>query len=175
MEFSLAFNGDIELIQKANSINLIECYFGTASQNPVGSGRPVSQMANVDRRGIEGAVRLAHSAGKKFNYLVNAACMGNMEYTGKKLNQIIEQFDWLVSAQVDMVTLANPVLIDLCRKRYPNLKISVSSFAMVDSIEAAKFYNSLGVHEITVRKGGAGFQAARKNAGRPFRAIYRLW
>lgn len=31
MEFSLAFNGDIELIQKANSINLIECYFGTAS------------------------------------------------------------------------------------------------------------------------------------------------
>ncbi len=27
MEFSLAFNGDIELIQKANSINLIECYF----------------------------------------------------------------------------------------------------------------------------------------------------
>ena len=114
MEFSLAFNGDIELIQKANSINLIECYFGTASQNPVGSGRPVSQMANVDRRGIEDAVRLAHSAGKKFNYLVNAACMGNMEYTGKKLNQIIEQFDWLVSAQVDMVTLANPVLIDLC-------------------------------------------------------------
>lgn len=153
MEFSLAFNGDIELIQKANSINLIECYFGTASQNPVGSGRPVSQMANVDRRGIEDAVRLAHSAGKKFNYLVNAACMGNMEYTGKKLNQIMEQFDWLVSAQVDMVTLANPVLIDLCRKRYPNLKISVSSFAMVDSIEAAKFYNSLGVHEITVRNG----------------------
>ena len=60
---------------------------------------------------------------------------------------------WLTQIGADMVTIANPYIIDMCRSKYPELKVSVSSFVLVDSVESAKYYDRLGVSEITVRNG----------------------
>lgn len=153
MKYSLAYNGDVDLIHKTADLEDIEYYYGTVSDNPVGSGRPAYQMAFVDRDNVIRAIEAAHKYNKKFNVLMNAACMSNQEYTGGKRNEIADFLKWLTQIGADMVTIANPYLIDMCRSKYPELKVSVSSFALVDSIESAKYYDWLGVSEITVRNG----------------------
>lgn len=153
MKYSLAYNGDLDLIDRTADLKDIEYYYGTVSDNPVGSGRPVHQMSYVGRDNIIQAVELAHSKNKKFNLLMNAACMANQEYNPENEKLIVEFLDWASQIGVDMVTIANPYIINICRKKFPDLKISLSSFALVDSVESAKYYDHLGVSEITVRNG----------------------
>lgn len=153
MKYSLAYNGDLELIHKTEDLEDIEYYYGTVSKNPVGSGRPVYQMSFIGHDNIAQAIEVAHKYNKKFNVLMNAACLSNQEYTSEKRNEIWDFLKWLTQIGVDMVTIANPYIIDMCRSKYPELKISVSSFALVDSVESAKYYDRLGVSEITVCNG----------------------
>ena len=47
MQYSLAYNGDLDLIHKTADLEDIEYYYGTVSDNPVGSGRPVYEMADA--------------------------------------------------------------------------------------------------------------------------------
>ena len=148
MKYSLAYNGDLELIHKTEELEDIEYYYGTVSKNPVGSGRPVHQMSFIGHDNIAQAIEAAHKYNKKFNVLMNAACLSNQEYTSEKRNEISDFLRWLTQIGVDMVTIANPYIIDMCRSKYPELKISVSSFALVDSVESAKYYDRLGVSEI---------------------------
>ncbi len=84
MQYSLAYNGDLDLIHKTADLEDIEYYYGTVSDNPVGSGRPVYEMAFVGRDNIIHAINAAHKYDKKFNVLMNAACMSNQEYGSVK-------------------------------------------------------------------------------------------
>lgn len=153
MQFSLAYNGDTNLIEKTSHLDKISTYYGSMSSQLFGSGRPTLHMAKVDKANIEQAVELAHHYNKKFNYLMNSSCMNNLEYTEAYRCEIFEMLRYLEDIQVDLVTIANPLLIEWCANYFPNLRISVSSFLLIDSIEAAKYYDDLGVAEITLRNG----------------------
>ena len=153
MKYSLAYNGDINLIEKTSHLENISTYYGAVSSQLFGSGRPTRHMAKVDNTNIEQAGKLAHSYNKKFNYLMNSACMNNLEYTEAYRREIFEMLRYLESIGVDLVTMANPLLIEWCANNFCNFQISVSSFLLVDTIEAAKYYDDLGVAEITLRNG----------------------
>ena len=48
MKFSLAYNGDINLIEKTSHLDNIKTYYGSLSTHLFGSGRPTRHMAKVD-------------------------------------------------------------------------------------------------------------------------------
>ncbi|MEK4998156.1 peptidase U32 family protein [Paenibacillus sp. FSL H7-0918] len=164
MKISVPYNGDIQLIDELGGYEYISCFFGGSSKEGCGSGRSAAAMPISTRSDIEQAVKRAHMYNKEFNYLMNSSCLGNREYEDEGYRQIVDQMDWAAEIGVDWITLANQLLVDICRRRHPEIKVSLSSFAVVESVERAKYFDSMGVKEITVRE----------NIARDFRLLERI-
>lgn len=57
---------------------------------------------------------------------------------------------WLSELNVEYVTVVSPFLGQWIKSNYPDFKITVSSFANVNSIPKAKFWEDIGADEITL-------------------------
>jgi len=93
-------------------------------------------------------IRLAHSAGLTFNYLLNAPCMNNMEWREDTYWELIQELEWLSNAEVESVTVTIPYLLELIKHQFPHLKVEVSTIAHVNSVARAKLFESLGADSI---------------------------
>jgi collagenase-like PrtC family protease len=152
MKISVAYNGDLQLIEGLRKFKAAVNVFGAPSSLITGGGRSSFILPTVTSQDIEKAVAKAHECGIQFNYVMNSSCMGNNEYSQAYYRQIVEHLSWISDIGVDWVTIAIPYLIEICRKKFPHLKVSLSTFAMVESVERARYYDELGVSEITVRE-----------------------
>jgi collagenase-like PrtC family protease len=115
-----------------------------------GGGRPGYLLPKISRKDAEKHISIAQSKGIEFNYLLNSSCLGNIEFTKKFNKEIIEHLEWLCEIGTSYVTLAIPYFIELIKKKFPQLKVNVSSLAHVNSIQRAKFYEDLGADMITL-------------------------
>jgi collagenase-like PrtC family protease len=86
----------------------------------------------------------------EFSYLLNAPCLGNLQYSKKGYGQLIELLEWIDHARADSVTVGIPYLVDLARKRFPRLKVKVSTTARVNTMRKALQYEDMGVEEIII-------------------------
>ncbi|MBL7197043.1 MAG: U32 family peptidase [Candidatus Omnitrophica bacterium] len=153
MEFSIPTNWQKELLQGLKQVNAtcqIKEVYGKLSLDDVGGGRTASALAFVSQEEAKEQIKDLHRNGYKFNYLLNAVCMGNMEFTRKGQRKIRKLLEWLIENKIDSVTLANPYLAMWVKDNFPNLSISVSAMANIDSPNRAKFWESLGVDKITL-------------------------
>ena len=73
-----------------------------------------------------------------------------MEFTRTGQRQIRRLLDWLSVIDVDSVTVAIPYLAQMIKKNYPRLKIHASSFANIDSVSMAKYWEDLGADLIVL-------------------------
>jgi len=104
----------------------------------------------VSRAGLKKHVEDIHKRGLLFNYLLNAACLGNAEFTPGGRRQIRSLLDWLVQIKADSVTVAVPYLAQLIKKHYPRLRLYVSSFANINSLPKALFWQDMGADLIVL-------------------------
>ena len=95
-------------------------------------------------------IKLVHSAGLDFNYLLNAPCMGNMEWDEDTHRELIEHIEWLCQVGVDRITVAIPYLLELVKRQFPQLKVEISTISHVNSVARARFFESLGADAIMV-------------------------
>lgn len=148
MRLSVGTNFDDRLLENLDA-TLVTNVYGKLTEDIIGGGRPSFALPKVDVDRVRTHIELCHKKGIEFNYLLNSVCMDNMELTSNMNHQIMEFLDILEEWKVDWVTVTIPYLIELVKKRLPRVKVSVSSFAHVDSIQRAKHYEQLGVDEIT--------------------------
>lgn len=152
MEFSVPTNWQAEITEALPVLNksgeIAEVY-GKLALDELGGGRPASALAFVSRREAERQIKILRRVGFKFNYLLNALCMDNMEFTAIGQRRMRRLCEWLVKVGVDSVTIANPYVALWIKKNYPSLSLSVSVIAHVDSLNRAKFWEGLGVDKIT--------------------------
>lgn len=149
MKLSVPFNGEPDLLERINKEKVVEVY-GKLTRDLIGGGRPSCANPFVSRRRLISSVGQAHSYGIKFNYLFNATCIGNLEWTNSWQKKIRAHLDWLDKIGVDGITVAVPYLAEIIKKIYPNFELSVSSLARVDSVSRAKHWEDLGADEITL-------------------------
>jgi collagenase-like PrtC family protease len=124
--------------------------YGSLPTEIVGSGRQTALLPAVDREGASEHIRQAHRLGFKFNYLINTSCLGNREYTGDFHRPMLKYMEWIAEQKPDLVTVTLPFIAQIIKKQFSSLKISVSKYANVDSLEKAKFWEDLGADEITI-------------------------
>ncbi len=152
MEFSIPTNWDSEIISGLVSLDknteVVEIY-GKLASDEIGGGRTSSSLAFVTRNQAKRHINEAHKAGFKFNYLLNALCIDNLEFTRKGQKMISGLMDWVIKSGTDSVTVSNPYLAMWIKRNYPLVKIDVSAMANVDSPIRAKFWEDLGVNKIT--------------------------
>lgn len=149
MKFSVPTNWSLQLLQRLNSYS-VEDIYGALDCDLIGGVRPTYALNKVDREFVKNYIEVVHSNGMKFNYILNAPCLNNMEYDKEFHLQIIEHLKWISDIGVDSVTVTIPYLIEIIKKQFPELKIRVSLLARVSSIQRVKFFEALGADIITL-------------------------
>jgi len=163
MKFSVATNFEADFIEKINKKEVNEI-FGKLAVDFIGGGRSSYILPFVSKHRLEQHIQEAHNNNLEFNYLLNAACLGNREFTPYGQRKIRELLDWLEGIKVDSVTVTIPYLVKLIKKRYPRLKVYASLMAHISSLGTAKYWEDLGVELITLDSPiiNRDFQALKK-------------
>ena len=149
MKLSVACNFDEELLPAIKDFPVYEIY-GKLTQDFLGGGRPSFYLPEVNEKKLQSFVELTHQHGIEFNYLLNSSAMDNIEFTRdgqRKLDQLLE---WLDEIAVDSVTVANPFLLRLVKKRHPRIKVRVSSHRYTDNPRKVRFWVEQGADVIVV-------------------------
>lgn len=149
MRLSIPSNWDNKLIKNLSGLPVVT-YYAKLREDIVGGGRPSAALPGVSQKEVKEHIELIHSSKASFNYVLNASCLGNNEYLVSTRKQIFKLIDWLVSIEVDSVTVSIPLLLQWLKKNFPSLKVSISVFSHVDTINQAKMYEDLGADEITI-------------------------
>jgi len=129
----------------------VYCIYGKLTADFVGGGRPSFIIPSVGAKQVQEHVRQAHNNGLEFNYLLNATCLCNKEYTISGQRRIRSLLDWLLKIKVDAVTVSIPYLAQLIKKEYPQFKIHISVSAGVDCLRKARYWQELGADCITLQ------------------------
>ncbi|MBM3251392.1 MAG: hypothetical protein FJZ11_01245 [Candidatus Omnitrophica bacterium] len=148
MKFSVPFNGQSDLLRSLNKEKITEIY-GKLTQDFLGGGRASCINPYVSKNKISSCVKEAHKSGLSFNYLLNASCLGNKEWTRSGQNTLRNLLDWLSGIDVDTICISSPYLMRIIKKRYP-FKITVSSITQIRSVAQAVEWEELGADEIAL-------------------------
>ena len=149
LKFSVPTNWQWDLIRSLTG-DCIDEIFGKLKDDPVGGLRNAYSLPAISRKQAVRYIQEIHKKGMKFNYVLNSICLNNYEWTRRGQGKIRGFLDWLMAAGVDRVTVSMPYLLQVVKKGYPGLAITVSTGAGVDTIEKAKYWESLGADEITL-------------------------
>jgi len=147
--FSVATNFDDGLIDGLSGYPVGEL-FGKLSRDHIGGGRASFMLPDTGKKAFVRHVRKARDAGIGFNYLVNPACMDNMEHTRRGLNRLERVIGFARDAGATAVTISLPSILPFIKSRFPDLRVRVGVFARVDSVAKAKFWEDLGADCITL-------------------------
>ena len=133
----------------ASKIKVAELY-GSASGIGWGTGRHPSELPRVDFEQVCEHVRLARLQGFRFNYIINSVCYGNKEYNNESIKELINLIGNCVDSGVDVITIANPFLIQLISRNFPKITVNASVIAGIKNIKNAHFFNNSGAKRITI-------------------------
>ena len=149
MKLSVATNFDNQLIGQIADYPVTEIY-GKLTSDAVGGGRASYTTQQVNWPTLISHINCAHKHGIKFNYLLNASCFGNREWTRRGIRDLRRLLDRLSESGVDAVTVSTPYLVEIIRKHYPHLLIRIGIFANIDSPDRARFWEDLGANVLTL-------------------------
>lgn len=149
MKLRVGTNWDFALLNALEGTS-VDALFGKLPFDVIGGARPGFVLPQVDRAYVERYIRACHGKGIEFSYLLNAPCLGNLQYSRKGYRQIIDLLEWVDQSEADSVVVGVPYLIDLIRKRFPRLKIKASTTARVNTVRKALQYEDMGVEEIII-------------------------
>jgi len=149
MRLSVPANFDPDLVPQL-ALFPVEDVYGKLPWDVVGGGRPSYMGTPITERSLSTYVgRLAHH-GIDFNYLLNASCLGNREFSRswqKKTTRLLERLEEM---GVHRLTVSTPFLLELVKRRFPSFKVKVGIYAQVDSPRRARFWSDLGADAITL-------------------------
>jgi len=149
MKLRLGANWDLSLLDSLKGTS-VDTLFGKLPFDIVGGARPGFVLPQVKRNDVKRYIQACHEKGLEFSYLLNAPCLGNLQYSKKGYGQLIDLLEWIDQSNADSVIVGIPYLIDLVRKRFPRLKVKVSTTARVNTVRKALQYEEMGVEEIII-------------------------
>jgi collagenase-like PrtC family protease len=161
MRYSVATNWDLGLLEKLDGTS-VEGLYGQMWGDPIGGGRMALFIPKVGKKEVASFIAEVRKRGLGFNYLINSTCLDNLEFTKKGYRNIRDHLEWISSTGVDMVTVTLPFLLQMVKRDFPNLKVCVSSFARVQNVHLAHFWEDSGADKIILPESiGRDFQALR--------------
>jgi len=113
-----------------------------------GSGR--NYVHEVDISEIARQVEIADKNDIHISLAFNTVCFGAEKFSEGFRNEFIKLIGEIRKAGIDRIIISDPYMMEIVREKFPNIKIIVSVFSEVDSINRLKFYNDLGVDRIVI-------------------------
>jgi collagenase-like PrtC family protease len=145
--FSVASNFDDELPGRLAGLDVDEL-FGACDESPLGHGRPRAVTPPVSWKDLSRHVRRCRDAGIGFNLLLNPVCLEARE-EGLRLGRDVRRtLARAVDLGVTGTTVAHPWLVGLARET--PLRIRVSVFVGITTVEEARYWEGLGAHVLAL-------------------------
>lgn len=153
LKFSIPYNwqkdAKIFLAEGDFKENISEVY-ARLPKDAVGGGRAAFSLPFVSAKKAAGDIAFFSKNGIKFNYILNAVCAGNTEFTDKGYKNIRKLLDYISEAGVFAVTVSMPYLLKIVKEHYPALKVFTSAMAEADTLDKILFWQNEGVDKITL-------------------------
>jgi collagenase-like PrtC family protease len=149
MKLRIGANWDLSLLDALGGTS-VDTLFGKLPFDVVGGARPGFVLPQVKRNDVTQYIQACHKRGLEFSYLLNAPCLGNLQYSKKGYGQLVELLEWIDQSGADSVIIGIPYLVDLVREKFPRLKVKISSTARVNTVRKALQYEAMGVEEIII-------------------------
>jgi collagenase-like PrtC family protease len=150
MKLLVPTNWDPDLILPLSKLEADVQIYGVLPTSMIGSGGTGPDNIRMLANQVEEYIEQAHLAGLKFDYLLNAPSMGNMEWDEKTHRELLIHLNWIAGIGADSVTVTIPYLVELIKRQFPQLEVRVSTIAHVNSVARAKLFESLGADSITL-------------------------
>jgi len=147
LKYLMPSNWDERIVAEADPA-FVDSLYAKAGADDFGGGRPSFVLRHVDRDRMVFHIAAARRKGLGFIYLLNASCFSGRSLSGEMAVKLNRLMDFLLGAGVTGVTVADPVLAGSLVKKYPFLKVGLSLFSMVSSVDQARRYEDLGVSSI---------------------------
>ncbi|MGD0718324.1 MAG: U32 family peptidase [Thermoplasmata archaeon] len=160
MDLVLATNFDDALIERVSDLP-VQTFFGGFPVSLTGAGRPPFILPEVDREGFRRHVKAIHRAGREFYATLNSNDLGLREYRRGYLDTFLKEVEELLDLGVDGFVIAIPALLDAVHRTYPEVPISVSSFARIRSVSQAEYFLRLGADTVILEEGDRNFPLIR--------------
>jgi len=149
MRLTVPANYDPTILPVLKQSGAFELY-GKLPFDITGGGRPSSMSTPLSKAGLAGYIREVHRQGLEFNYLLNAACFGNAEWTRRFHRKLDKLLTWLTDLEVETLTISAPYLVQIVKKRFPHFKVKVGIYAQVDTVKRALYWEDLGCDTINL-------------------------
>ncbi|MCJ7804008.1 MAG: hypothetical protein MUP18_05355, partial [Desulfobacterales bacterium] len=94
MKLRVGANWDIAFLDAVKGTS-VDALFGKLPFDIVGGARPGFVLPQIERTDVEAYVKACHDRGLEFSYLLNAPCLGNLQYSKKGYGQLIELLEWI--------------------------------------------------------------------------------
>lgn len=150
MQLLVPTNWDPDLLLPLSKLEADVQLYGVLPTSMIGSGGSGPENIRMVANQVEDYIEQAHSAGLKFDYLLNAPSMSNMEWDENTHRELLIHLNWITSIGADSVTVTIPYLVELIKRQFPQLQVRVSTIAHVNSVARAKLFESLGADSITL-------------------------
>lgn len=149
MKISLATNFEDDLIDKIMPFGVYEVY-GRFKEDILSGGRPNNSIPEISKNKFEQHVKKVREAKINFNYLLNGACTSNLEQDKNWQSEFRNFILYLRKTGVNAFTVTNPFILILLKKIYPECVCRVSTFACVNSLQKALYWENMGADIICV-------------------------
>lgn len=160
MELVLATNLDDALPERVSDLP-VRTFFGGFAVSLTGAGRPPYILPKIDRDGFRRHLRAVHRTGREFYATVNSNDLGLKEYRPGYLEAFQREVGELLDLGVDGFVIALPALVEAVHRAFPEVPISVSSFARIRSVAQAEYFLHLGADTLILEEGNRDFPLIR--------------
>lgn len=120
------------------------------SDNNFGSGRDSEHTPYCDLKILEKYIGRSERMGIEFNYLFNASCLSNYEFSERGITHILSFFTTLYNIGVRTVTVCIPSVMELVKLSELPFSIRASTVCGIINAEKAKAYMRLGASRLVV-------------------------
>lgn len=126
--------------------------FGSFQKSLTGHGKASFLLPKIDETRFRDHVQRARENGIKFMYLMNTATLSGREYDPVFRTRLMEEVKKVVDAGVGGFVVGLPYLLKMIKRDYPDLEVSISSYARVQSVREVEEYISLGADTVIIHE-----------------------
>ena len=139
-----------ELNHRYKDSKIVETYGQVTAGTVLNSGRVTAVLPEVDFRGLEQYVKYSSDRNMEFNYTLNPACLGNLEFSAQGIRQVQRLLERLYNMGVSWLTVSSPSLIELVRASGLKFRMKASALCEITSPGKALFYKKSGMERMVV-------------------------
>jgi len=160
MEIVLASNFDDRLVHATADLP-VSTFFGGFPVQLTGGGRPPQILPPVTPERFRAHLEQVHRYSRKFYATLNSNDLGLREYSPGYVERFLREVRDLVDLGVDGFVIAIPALIEAVRTEWPDVPITVSTFARIRTVTQAEYFLGLGARTVILEEANRDFRLIR--------------